>query len=101
MDQVLNIVPKTTQGSATSVLDRFVEECVKENKEAVQQALVNMSDVSPAYIIESFTFKIISLAFSQKSKDQIVEDISGGVIFSLRDHLIQAFNEELNKSIKK
>ena len=96
MNQVVEKPFKIAPNKHIEGLERFVGECVRENKEAVLKAMRTMNGIDQNYIIESFVFKILTMIYEQKSKKEIIEGLAG--MFKLKDMLVDGFNEEINQS---
>ncbi|AND39528.1 hypothetical protein [Cytobacillus oceanisediminis] len=94
MNSVLEFPCLKPQETDTEVLQLFAAECIQENKESVIQMINALKQPDVTYIIETITFKIMSLVLAEKSKGSIVEYISSGTYYKLTQLLIEGFQSD-------
>ena len=50
-----------------------------------------MKQFDSIFIMEKMAFQILGGMFSEKNKDELIDNISSGSLFKIKDHLIDAF----------
>lgn len=91
MNSVLEFPCVKPQETDTEVLKQFATHCVKENKASVIQMISTLKQPNITYIVESISFKIMSLILASKSKEGMLEYIAGGTYYKLTQLLIEGF----------
>lgn len=96
MNHALEFNRLRPQESNTIVLDSFVCECIQLNIESVTNTLSVTKHINPIYVIETYVFNIVAAIMADKTKEEILTDLSGGGIFLMKNKLTQGFREILN-----
>ncbi|KAF0822658.1 hypothetical protein V7200_03650 [Cytobacillus firmus] len=91
MNGVLEFPSVKPQESDTEVLHIFVNQTIQENKASVIQLLSALNKPGLNYIVESITYKLMTLILADKSKEHMLEYISSGTYYKLTQLLIEGF----------
>lgn len=94
MNQIVDLAfaYKVNKGKKISVgIENFLNECVRENKQEIINTISRLTEYEPLFIIETFTFEILSGMFAQKNQKELLEIIAGGSLFKIKDRLLEAF----------
>lgn len=78
-----------------AMLELFVDSTIKMNIEALTAIVSVTKHVDPMYVIESYVFNIVAATLADKSKEEILTDLSGGGIYLLKDKLMEGFKKAL------
>ncbi len=92
MNGVLEFPSVKPQERDTEVLKQFAAQCVHENKASVIQMIKAIN--KPEYIIETITYKIMSLILAAKSKEDILKYISSGTYYKLTQFILKVFYDD-------
>jgi hypothetical protein len=83
---------RTNQYEESAV--RFVASCVEMNRNMIISMIQSMPTVDVNYILEAITYQILSNIFGNKSQQELLQLISGGSIFKLKDLLLEEFHDD-------
>ena len=79
-----------------NVFDEFVTQSVELNRDMLISTIKNLKNYEPSYIINSVALQIVSATYTTKTHQELLEAISGGTIFRLKDSLQKAFEADLS-----
>ncbi|WP_394137461.1 hypothetical protein [Cytobacillus oceanisediminis] len=91
MNGVLEFPSVKLQESDTDVLKQFATQCIQDNKSSVIQMISALNKPDLTYIVETVSFKIMSLVLTDKNKEEILEYVAGGTYYKLTHLLIEGF----------
>lgn len=91
MNSLLEFPSVRPQESDTEVLKQFATQCIHDNKASVIQMISTLKQPNITYIIETISYKIMSLLLADKSKGDMLEYIAGGTYYMLTQLLIEGF----------
>lgn len=75
-------------------VEALIDECVSINKDMLIYSLNKSQGYSSTYILETFVYKILAGLYQGKSSEQLLELISGGGLFEVKDMLLKAFQSD-------
>jgi hypothetical protein len=84
------------QNKLPTGIDNFLHECVRENKEEIVKSISRLHQYQPMFIIETFTYEIISGIFAAKSQKELLTIIKSGSVFGIKEKLISAFLNDVD-----
>ncbi|MCM3394833.1 MULTISPECIES: hypothetical protein [Cytobacillus] len=70
-------------------IEALIDECVSINKDMLIFSIKQSQGYSAEYILETFVYKILAGLYQDKTSEQLLELISGGGIFEVKELMMK------------